>query len=84
MTPSPKPTLPDVIPLVRAYYAKPGNSAGGSLHIVLDDGNVSDAHIRFCMDEAQKNGDEDGVILARLLLSLSKTQRRKLYQMPRA
>jgi hypothetical protein len=73
-----KPTVPDVVPLVRAYYGKPGNEAGGSLHIVLDDCNVDDADVRFCRDTAAERDDDDGVALADILLTMSKTQRLKL------
>lgn len=78
-----KPTVPDVLPLVRAYYAKPGNEAGGSLHIVLDDGNVDDDCVEFCEKYATENGDEDGVALARILRRMSKTQRNKLFMLPK-
>lgn len=74
-----KPTVPEVLPIVRAYYAKPGNLCGGSLHIVIDDGNIEDSHVRLCRAWAGKRGDADGVALADLLLAMSKTQRRKLY-----
>lgn len=43
------PTVAEVLPLVNAYYAKPGNSVGGNLHIVLDDCNVEDGHVEFCL-----------------------------------
>jgi hypothetical protein len=39
------PTVPEVLPLVRAYYRKPENIVGGSLHLVLDDANVEDQHV---------------------------------------
>lgn len=45
-----RPTVPDVLLLARAYCAKPGNSVGGDLHIVLEDRNVQDCH---------KNGDNN-------------------------
>ena len=77
-----KPVIPDVIPLVKDYYALPNNGAGGSLHIVLDDGNVQDSSIIFCLDICKKNNDEKGIKLCNLLLRMSKTQRRKLYMMP--
>jgi hypothetical protein len=73
-----KPTIPDVVPLIRAYYAKPGNGAGGNLHIILDDGNVKDDNVKFCLTQAREAGDKDGVRLAELLLRTSKTQRRKI------
>lgn len=71
-----KPIIPDVLPLVRAYRAN--NAAGGSLHIVLEDGNVDDGSVLFCESLAQQNGDADGARVAALLLRMSKTQRRKL------
>ncbi len=74
-----KPTVPEVLPLVRAYYARPGNSAGGSLHIVLEDGNVKNRDVEFCRLWAEERGDVDGVALAEILLNMSQTQRRKLY-----
>ena len=73
-----KPTVPEVLPLVRAYYAKPGNNVGGSLHIVLEDGNVGDSHVEHCREWAEERDDVDGVALAKLLLRMSRTQRRKL------
>ncbi|MGK3981344.1 hypothetical protein WMF38_57635 [Sorangium sp. So ce118] len=76
-----KPTVPDVLPLVRAYYAKPGNGAGGSLHVVLDDGNVDDDSLRLCEERAEERGDRDGAALAKALLRMSKTQRLKLRAM---
>lgn len=77
-----KPTVPEVLPLVQAYYAKEGNSVGGSLHIVLSDCNVSDDDVEFCRKGALERGDEDGVCLAELLARMSKTQRLKLARSP--
>lgn len=76
----PKPTVPEVLPFVKAYLAKDGNMSGGSLHIVLDDGNILDRHIKFCIEYARERGDKDGVKLGELLLRTSKTQRIKLIQ----
>jgi hypothetical protein len=79
-----RPTIPGVLPAVRAYYAKPGNEAGGSQHIVLDDGNTADDNVRFCIEYARERGDEDGVKLAETLLRMSRAQRKKLALMPHA
>jgi len=73
-----KPTIPEVMPLVRAYQAKDGNSVGGSLHIVLGDGNVDDSSVGFCKQYAAERNDLDGVELANVLLQMSKTQRLKI------
>lgn len=67
----------DLIPACRSYYAK--HAAGGSLHIVLDDGNLCDHNVDFCIKFAQKEGDRQGEALARLIRSASYTQRKKLY-----
>lgn len=73
-----KPTIPDVMPYVLWYYNLPSNGAGGSLHIVLDDGNISDFDVQFCIDYAKDAGDVAGVQLGQLILKMSKTQRLKL------
>lgn len=74
-----KPSIPEVVPLFLPYYTK--HDAWGSLHIVLDDGNVDDSHVRFCMESAKENGDFEGYTLASILLGMSKTQRLKLPRM---
>lgn len=76
MSEYPKPTVPEVLPLVRGYYSK--NPVGGNLHVVLDDGNVDDSHVRFCIDQASAAGDTEGLRLGMLLLRMSRTQRKKL------
>lgn len=70
-----KPTLPEVRPLVNAYYELPGNGAGGELHTVLDDRNYERASIRYCLCHASK---AETRWLAQVLLLLSNSQRRRL------
>lgn len=41
MTKLNRPSVPEVAPLVRAYYTLPGNSNGGSFHIIFEDGNTN-------------------------------------------
>lgn len=74
-----KPIIPEVLPLVREYLSIAGNLAGGNLHIVLDDGNVDDASVRFCIARAEASQDVEGVELGKKLLAMSKTQRRKIH-----
>lgn len=62
-----------------AYYRKPDNGVGGSLHIVLDDGNLETGNVQFCLEWARKNDDMDGEALALLLLDMTVTQRGKVY-----
>jgi hypothetical protein len=73
-----KPKIPEVLPAIRAYYAKPGNGNGGNLHIVLEDPNYEDGHVRFCIAMARDAGDSEGAAIAEKLLLMSKTQRKKL------
>lgn len=75
-----KPTFPEVKPLVQAFYKLPNNGAGGRLHIVLDDNNVDDDSVDFCLNEARMSHDILAENLAYLLLMMSKTQRLKLSQ----
>ena len=75
-------TVPEVLPIVREYYSRPGNGVGGSLHIVLDDGNVSNADVLFCIRCAEEKGDKAGVELGEILLGMSRTQRLKIYRSP--
>jgi len=69
----------EIIKLAKDYYSKEGNECGGSLHIVLDDGNLEDDNIKFCINYAKENNDIDGIKIGELLLTLSMTQRNKMY-----
>ena len=60
---------------INAYYDKPENGVGGNLHIVLDDGNTEARHVLFCLRQAERGGDEDGVRLAEALLCLDQAER---------
>lgn len=64
--------------MMYAYRAIEGNNMGGSLHIVLDDGNTEYNHVKWCIEYARKCGDLKGVELGETLLRMSRTQRRKL------
>jgi hypothetical protein len=71
-----KPTVPEVLPLVRAHYDH--HSAGCCLHVVLDDGNVADAFMPGTEALARERGHKECAELAALLSQMSPTQRRKL------
>ncbi len=64
---------------VRKFYALPGNTCGGVLHIVTDDGNVETEHVLFCLDLARGSGDSEGERIANLLLELSEGERQFIY-----
>lgn len=76
--PKPKITLPEVLPLVRDYYARDGNSSGGNLHVILDDGNIERHNIGWCFNRARENGDTAGMRLAWKLMRLTISQRKRL------
>jgi hypothetical protein len=71
-------TIPEVIDGFANYYRQPGNAAWGSLHCVLDDGNVRDKDVQGCIDHAVEKGDAEGERLGRILLTLTKSQRLRL------
>jgi len=64
-------TVPEVLPLVRAYK-------GDNLHIILEDGNIEDKDIDFCFNQCIQKDDQEGMWLCTILMGLSKTQRLKV------
>lgn len=71
-----KPTIPEVRARFQRYHKD--NPSWGSLHIVLDDGNVSDGNVEYAIRWAQEEGDTEGEALGRILLTMSPTQRSKM------
>lgn len=71
-----KPTTTEVLPLVVAVYQR--HSGGCCLHIVLDDNNVTDSDVDFCVKRSHENGHADCLELAERLRAMSRTQRLKL------
>ena len=71
-----KPTIPDVLPRFQAYRFN--NPTWGTLHIVLEDGNVADKDVQWCIEHAREHGDDEGAALAEILLTMSRTQRQRL------
>jgi hypothetical protein len=80
--PRAKVTIPEVLDRFVAYYRGPRGGAWGSLHIVLDDHNIEDHSVQFCIDNA--GDDEEGAALGEILLKMSKTQRGKIPDLVRA
>ncbi len=76
MKPSAKITVPEVIDRFAAYYEK--HITWGSLHIVLDDFNIDNGSVEFCIKYAEEKGDAEGLELAKILLQMSPTQRKKI------
>jgi len=71
-----KPTIPEVIERFRAYHSL--HPVWGSLHVVMEDGNFADCHVRYAIGLARYDGDAEGACLGQILLRMSKTQRSKL------
>lgn len=69
-------TIPEVVERFAAY--RDDNAVWGSLHVVLDDGNVENLWVEGCIEDAVRRNDREGEALARILLSMSRTQRKKL------
>ncbi len=77
--PRDRPTVPEVMPLVQALYAR--HPCGCCWHVVLDDGNYD--CVPYCVSSIEKDGCFDGgdtecYALAKLLPLMSKTQLRRL------
>lgn len=67
---------PEMVERFAAYYT--ANPTWGSIHIVLDDFNFEDDHVQWCVGWAEDAGDVEGAELARILVSLTKSQRGRL------
>ena len=77
-----KPTIPEVLPRLQAYFRRTGELAGGIFHIMLDDGNCDAGSAAFCLEEAKKGTDQEAIDLAWALWKMSPTQRKKLAALP--
>lgn len=71
-----KTTLPEHYERFCAYFHT--HPVWGSLHVVLDDQNVGDDSVRWCIDYATSQGDIEGAALGEILLLMSQTQRKKI------
>ena len=65
---------------IHSFYQVDKNGAGGTLHIVLDDGNLDNHSIQWCIENSIKEkNDEEALRIANELLKLSFSARKKLY-----
>lgn len=67
-------------PLIRAYLDKPGNEAGGCLHLVLDDENVYNEAILTSLDCAISENDRDGIVILTRLMGLRMYERQEVVE----
>ena len=66
--------------LVCEWYERPGNSAGGALHIVLDDDNIETEHIRWSYESASISDRVAMWPLVTALRALSEAERFEVTQ----
>lgn len=59
----------------REIYDRTKNPGYCCLHIVIDDGNVEDGHVRWCLENAASKKHADCEELARFLLTLCPSER---------
>lgn len=60
----------------KRYQSNQGSTS--VFHIVLENKNIKDCHVKFCRELAVKRKDEEGLKLADILMGMSKSQRLKL------
>lgn len=77
MKPQSKITVPEVIDQFREYYQV--NKNWGPLSLVLLKANYKEAE--FCYNEAIKLNDVSAISLAKILMDLTPTQRKKISEL---
>ncbi len=61
------------------YYETLGFLSGGACHIVLDDGNLEDAHIQHCLDVCITTHDKVGESICNILFEISEEIRELMF-----
>ena len=62
------------------YEDKPLNlGIWGSLHIVLEDANIKDHFVKYCIEFAEEQNDSEGLFLANELMKMSQRQRLRIH-----
>ena len=75
----------EVCKLVKTLYEDMGECCGGMLHIVLDDGNLDDDDLQWCIEYCNREENTDRhdksicLEIAHRMLNLSKEQRMLIY-----
>jgi hypothetical protein len=64
--------------IIAEFYRKTENICGGTLHIVLEDGNTEDHNVEWCKRYAEDQLDYDGVLVADLLLKFTEDEREEI------
>jgi len=76
--PKDRPTVPQVLPLVNQLYKTFEGGSGCCLHIVLDDNNINDHFIEYCLEIAEQKQHTFCQTICKLLLQMTLTQRHKI------
>lgn len=69
-----RPTVEQIVPLVREIYATHDGGAGCCLHLVFDDGNFDRESVQYCLEWARERQHQLCIKLAELCLEMSPTQ----------
>tara|TARA_R110000851_G_scaffold179293_1_gene326342 strand:+ start:467 stop:739 length:273 start_codon:yes stop_codon:yes gene_type:complete len=69
-----------LIVLIEAYYET--NPTGGTLHIVLDDGNYGKGCVKSCITDSIKYKDYWGELIGTLLLNFTTEEQEKIIERP--
>ncbi len=69
-------TIPQVLPEIQKFFEE--TEAGCCLHTVLDDGNVRDSNVIWCINFAQELKHKECERIGRILFIMSRTQRKKI------
>lgn len=68
---------------INCLYRLEGCCTGGLLHILLDDDNIEDHHIQWCLEECEKHPEEEeseiGKLICKEYLKLTMPERRLLF-----
>ncbi|EHP94893.1 hypothetical protein [Methylorubrum extorquens] len=75
----PFPMSEAALALLPALQAIESNFCAGSLHIVMEDGNLDDTCVQYAIDDAVKDGNAEEERIARALAALSYNERVALY-----
>lgn len=69
-----KPTVANTLNEAKEYLKNNFNN----LHLVLNNKNIKDRDVKFCLEQAKSRDDLLGIRLCETMLKMSKTQRLKL------
>lgn len=69
-----------LVELIDKYYEH--YCTGGSLHIVLDDGNYGKGYVASCLQDAEERNDYWGKTIGLLLLNFDEEEQEQIIERP--